>query len=224
MRNGLKLLLFALLATFAGGAGAMAADPEPPPYEGMTFRQINGPADPEEYSWTVQLDDEQELKLIDDQHAQVYWDDGDRVAFTIDAQPAHDSHGTSVPTSIHVSDGDIITLTVHHRDGNPAAGGASFVYPITAGAGWEGGFQTHVIQIPPATAPPGSEVKPPVASCVVPKLIGRSLQANRKRLRTSGCTLGTVRGKRSKTSRIVKQDIAAGTVLPAGAKVSVKLG
>ncbi|HET6999229.1 MAG TPA: hypothetical protein VFI03_11630 [Solirubrobacterales bacterium] len=238
MRNALKIFLLVLLTAFSSGAGAMAADPEPPLFDGsMTFAAIDGPEDPEEYSWTVQLADNQELKLIDDQHAQVIYDDGVHVAFTINAEAAHDAIGTSVPTSINVSEGDIVTLTVHHRAGNPAAGGAPFDYPIMGGAGWEGGLQTHVVLGPPdeqqlreererrlREEAEAARRQQRLEGCRVPRLMDGRLAGARKRLTGAGCALGKVRGEKSKTSRVVKQYVAAGTVLPAGAKVSIKLG
>jgi hypothetical protein len=115
----------------------------------MGFPMINGPADPEEFSWEVVLDEGQELESIDDQHAQVYYTEGHHPAFGISAVAAHDADGSSVPTSLSVSGGDVITLTVHHRAGDPAKGGAPFDYPIIAGSGWEGGFQTVVVSGPP---------------------------------------------------------------------------
>jgi Ca2+-binding RTX toxin-like protein len=65
---------------------------------------------------------------------------------------------------------------------------------------------------------------PPAATCVVPKLKGFGLRADRKRLSRAGCRLGQVRGRHGRHAKVVKQGIPAGTVRPAGAKVSVKLG
>jgi len=126
------------------------ASAAPPPYTGdMSFPAINGAADPEEYSWEVQLGPEQALEQLDDQHAQVYYEHEHQPAFTITAEPAHDAFGISVPTTLTVSEETIITLTVHHRDGNPAAGGEPFAYPVSAGPGWEPGSAPVVITGPP---------------------------------------------------------------------------
>ena len=54
-----------------------------------------------------------------------------------------------MPTSLSVSEEKIVTLTVHHREGNPAAGGAPFDYPVIAGAGWEGGTEPVIVKGPP---------------------------------------------------------------------------
>jgi hypothetical protein len=218
----LTLGTFILLAV--GSSSASAEPPAFPPYDGgMTFAPITGPAEPEEYSWEVQLDEEQELKQIDEQLAAVYFGDGE-IGLTIAARSAHDAVGSTVPTTIAVSGLNILTLAVHHRAGNPAAGGTPFVYPITQGAGWEGGLQTHYVQVsdlnPRSEAPVGGAAPP----CIVPGLKGRSLTTDRLRLRRAGCALGKVRGQRSRTAKVLKQDIKPGTVVAAGTEVGVKLG
>jgi sugar lactone lactonase YvrE len=121
---------------------------------GMTFAAIRDAAAPESYSWQVNLDPEQELKLVDSQRAQVYWSGG-QVAFSIKAVPAHDAIGTTVPTSLSVSGGNMVTLTVAHRGPSPAGG--SFIYPVVGGAGWQGGFQTYQIVMPPPEVGGGGE-------------------------------------------------------------------
>lgn len=151
-RSALVLFASGLAVISIGGpvVTAQAGDPAIPLYDGaMGFPMINGPADPEEFSWEVVLSEGQELESIDDQHAQVYFTEGHHPAFGISAVAAHDADGSSVPTSLSVSGGNVITLTVHHRAGDPAKGGAPFDYPIIAGSGWEGGFQTVIVSGPP---------------------------------------------------------------------------
>jgi streptogramin lyase len=111
---------------------------------GMIFTAIRGGSAPEAYSYRVELFEEQELRLIDDQHAEVFYEEG-HPAFTITAEPAHDAIGTTVPTSLTVDGKDIVTLHVHYK---PPAEGAPFVYPIVAGTGWQGGFETTQIEMP----------------------------------------------------------------------------
>jgi hypothetical protein len=210
----------AVLAVFVFAGLAVAA---PSLYDGaMTFKQIQGPSDPEEFSWEVQLGEDQELRSIDDLHAGVFYRDEERFAFGITATAAHDAEGSSVPTTLAVSAGNIVTLTVHHLAGNPAKGGASFVYPITGGVGWEGGFQTYIVEMPAPEPMPAPPLDP--ASCVVPKLTGMALKGARTKLRSAGCTLGRVWGRRSKTSKVVRQTPKPGYELEAGAEVGVKLG
>ncbi len=111
----------------------------------MTFAAIRDADAPTSYSWKVRLEPDQELNVIDSQHAAVYT--GSRVAFTITAAAAHDAIGSTVPTTLSVS-GDVLTLNVDHHGTGPD--GQVFVYPVVGGAGWQGGFQTYEIKMPPA--------------------------------------------------------------------------
>jgi hypothetical protein len=219
VRRGLSVLMLAVMASL-GLTVAASAEP-PPPYDGlMAFADIQGPDGPEEFSWEVKLDDEDELRAIDDTHAGVFWVGTETLAMTITAQLAHAVDGANVPTTLAVTQPNIITLTVHHRTGNPAAGGAPFDYPVIAGSGWEGGFQQHIVVGPRPTeqAPP-----PPVLRCTVPDLVGLTLRATLRQLRRSNCGLGEVRGERSRGARVAKQFRRAGRSLPVGAEVGVKL-
>ena len=207
-------LLGVLLLGSASSASAL------PVFNGSTsFPAIRGSSDPEEYSWEVLLQAGQELKSIDDQHAVVYFEDGHPMS-TISAGSAHDADGTTVPTSLSVSGANVITLTVHHRAGDPAAGGAPFDYPVNPGPGWEGGFSTVTVIVPSDD----QQLREAPAGCRVPGLKGASLKASRKRLDKAGCKLGKVRWQRSRTAKVVKQDVAPGRLLPTGTTISVKLG
>ena len=138
---GIALLLVAvvLAALLATGSASAEEAPGPPTYDGLqSFGVIVDAAYPEDYSWTVDLGTGEELVEVDEQLAEVRYAGGYR-AFTITPEPAHDAEGATVPTSIAVTPPNILTLTVHHRAGNPARGGAPFDYPISAGSGWEGG-------------------------------------------------------------------------------------
>lgn len=196
-----------------------------PPFDGaMSFPDIHGFEDPEDYCWEVQLEEGQELHQVNETEAKVYFEGGHE-AFTIKAMEAHDAIGTTVPTTLAVTAPNLITLTVHHRAGNPAAGGAPFDYPVVAGAGWEGGFQTYEVKMPPPTeqSPPPSQ-EPPAPQCEVPVLQGRTLKAARRALVAADCQLGPVRGRRHPGAKVVKQYRPAYRVLPAGTVVGVKLG
>ena len=119
MRRALALLAAAAL-TLVVAVGVAAA--EAPTYNGaMQFPPIHGPAEAEEFSWEVQLGEEQTLEGIDDQRAAVRYENG-VTAFEISAEAAHDAAGATVPTTLAVTQPNLITLTVHHRAGNPAAG------------------------------------------------------------------------------------------------------
>jgi len=118
-----------------------------PLYDGaMSFEAIRDSAGPETFSWEVKLEPDQELALVDGQHAVVNYEGG-HPAFGITAVPAHDAIGTAVPTKLAVSGGNVLTLTVEHR--RPAEEGHPSVYPVIGGAGWEGGFQTYQVEMPP---------------------------------------------------------------------------
>jgi hypothetical protein len=186
----------------------------------MWFPQIEGPRDPEDFCSEVQLNEGQALEQIDDYHVGVKSKTG-AIAWEIQAALAHDATGVKVPTTIAVTGENLVTLTVHHRAGNSAAGGAAFTYPISSGAGWEGGFVTVTVLMPPAEAGPQPEQAG--YQCEVPNLQGKSLRLARRELRSAHCNLGPVHGQRLRGARVVKQYRRYGAVLPAGTEVGVKL-
>lgn len=228
----LTVLLFG--TTVIGAASASAAIPS---YEGdMSFPAIADLSATEEFFWRVELSSNQTLELIDDQHAGVYYEGGTQ-AFGIVAGRAHDAHGATVPTSLLVSEGDVITLVVHHRAGNPASGSAPFVYPITAGAGWAGGFQSEIVVGPKDEKELREEREraerernqrdAAAASCRVPNLKGLKLKASKIRLRRANCSVGKVRkraGIGAKVGRVVAEYPAPGGVLAPGTSVNMTLG
>lgn len=219
---GVWLGALALLGAFQPAIAA--ADPPPPDDGALQFRTIRGPDDPEAFSWTVTLSPSQTLTQIDDQHAVVEYDDH-TVLWSIEAEPARDANGTSVPTSIAISEGNIVTLTVHHRAGNPAAGGAPFSYPITAGPAYTVGYSTVTVFIPESPPPPPLQARH--EPCRVPKLKGEDLQTSRRVLLAANCRLGKAhrRGPTSaKGSVVVKQGSKPGDELPWGTRVWVTLG
>lgn len=221
----MRLKLLTVLFVFCAALVPAGASAEPlPPYDGgMSFHDIQGPDGPEEFSWELSLGEEQELRQVDDRHAAVYYADGVHIAFGIEATAAHDAEGTNVPTTLVVTQPNVITLTVHHR-------GAPFLYPVTSGAGWEGGFQTVQIEGPPdewelAHPPIRGTTEPPqptTPTCVVPDLTGRTLRASRKILHRAHCLLGLVRGERRREVRVTEQYRQVGKVLPAWTAVDVK--
>jgi hypothetical protein len=212
MRSAL-LAVSALILAMVTPSGAAA---DLPPYNGaMTFPSIQGSDGSEEFSWEVKLGDEEELRQIDATHAGVFWPDDTRT-LSIEAEKAHAADGARVPTTLTVTEPNVITLTVHHRAGDPAAGGAPFDYPVVAGEGWEGGFQTEQVILPPGDQPP---LEP---TCVVPDLTNRTLRASRKILHAAHCRLGRVRGERNRAVHVVAQYRQLGKVLPAWTRVDVK--
>jgi hypothetical protein len=204
----------------------------------MLFPAITGPEAPEEYPFHVTLGEEQFLRQVTPTEVDVF-SAGDPGASPMTAEPAHDAVGAAVPTTLELTGRDIVTLTVHHRDGNPAAAGASFVYPISGGTGWTGGFTTVVVptENPFAFAEserkiieanPAASLEPlPAPTCKVPALRGYSLPGAKNRLRAAHCGIGVVHlaaGATAGKGKVVKQFHAAGTELAAGAPVAVKLG
>jgi hypothetical protein len=212
---------------------SMAAAAQPcPAFDGaMSFPDIQSPENPEDYCWEVQLGEGQELRQWSETEATVFYESGHE-AFTIKATPASDAIGTTVPTTLTVTKPNLITLTVHHRAGNPGAGGAAFAYPVVNGPGWAGGFEPVQIKGPPDESelklqplPPPSEEAPTHApTCEVPDLQGRTLKSVKRALHQAGCKLGLVHGDRHPGARIVKQYRPAYTVRPAGSTVGVRLG
>ncbi|MGC1853655.1 MAG: 6-bladed beta-propeller [Solirubrobacterales bacterium] len=109
-----------------------------PIFNGLTtFQSIRDISGPETYSWEVLLNEGQTLRSVDPLDAEIVNEDG-MVVTLITAEPAHDAIGANVPTSLAVSEGNIVTLTVSHRQ-------ASFIYPVVAGSGWEGGYTTEIV-------------------------------------------------------------------------------
>jgi len=138
-------------AAISANTGTSADTVVRPVYDGlMSFQAIRDATSPSQYSWEVLLAPDQQLKLVNSELAEVYYEGAEeKVAIAIVATPAHDANGSVVPTSL-TTNGNMVTLMVHHKEGNPALAGAPFVYPVVAGTGWEGGFQTSSIQMPPA--------------------------------------------------------------------------
>jgi hypothetical protein len=223
-----RLVLPALAVALLVGVAPAAAAAEPcPPYPGMqNFPAIHGPEEPENFCWEVSLGEDQELRQIDAWHAGVYWVPDEVLAMHINAPAAHDAEGVAVPTTLAVVGENLITLTVHHRAGNPAAGGAPFTYPVVAGVGWEGGFKTYPVEMPPpevtTTAPPAEQPATPL--CEVPALRGKTVRGARRALRRAHCELGPVRGERTRGARVAKQYQPGGKLLPTETAVGVKLG
>jgi hypothetical protein len=221
MRRVFLVVAAVLLLVPAGASGAV------PLYDGaMTFQSIQGSDGPEEFSWEVTLHEGQYLQQLDEAHAGVFYEDG-HPAFSIEAVAAHAADGATVPTTLAVTQPNVITLTVHHRDGNPAAGGAPFDYPVVAGEGWEGGFQSVRIDGPPdeselAQPPIRRDQDPTPPTCVVPDLTNRTLRASRKSLHRAHCKLGRVRGERRREARVDEQYRQVGNVLPAWTAVDVR--
>jgi sugar lactone lactonase YvrE len=128
-------------AAVASNTGSNVDSIVRPLYEGvLTFQDIRDATASETFSWEVELTGGQQLKLLDSQHAAVYYAGG-HPAFGIQAVAAHDAIGTAVPTKLEVSGNNLLTLRIEHHAG-------AFVYPVLSGVGWQGGFVSTAVQGP----------------------------------------------------------------------------
>ena len=64
----------------------------------------------------------------------------------------------------------------------------------------------------------------PFAVCIVPALRGNKLGLARKRLRLADCKLGKVKGLRSRSATVIKQNPSPGRVIGADNRVTVRVG
>jgi hypothetical protein len=60
--------------------------------------------------------------------------------------------------------------------------------------------------------------------CVVPKLKGKKLKSGKKAIRRADCKVGTIKQRRGKHGKVVKQNPKPGKVLAPGTKVNVTVG
>lgn len=126
----------------------------------MTFQDIRNAEAPEVYSWEVDLYGSESLKLLDEHDAAVYYEDGTE-AVLITPTPAHDASGAAVSTTLTVSEGNVLSLIVHHRTMSGVR------YPVVTGAAFTVGYeQVQVTEPPPPpdpTEPPQPEAEGPVS-------------------------------------------------------------
>jgi PASTA domain len=232
-------LLGALLASLAVAAPAFAeagdsAEIVNVPEDAFAVPTIVGPEAPEEYPFRFDLQPGQTMLQFSEDDAQIVTEGSSSVT-TISAAGGHDAAGAIVPATLRVSEGDLVTVVVPHRAGNPAAGGAPFDYPITEVASFiaisfplvEPRTSKQTEQDATEANPPTNPVGPPAPTCKVPSLRGLSLRAARTRLRADHCAIGQVRlgaGATRGKGKVVKQFHPAGAQLAAGAPIAVKLG
>lgn len=127
-----------------------------PEYNGlMLFSTIREASSPTTFSWKVGLGPTQHLVSVDEETAEVRYEDGTE-AFAITAEAARDAVGTSVPTHLTV-EGTIITLTVNHR-------ASGVVYPVVAMQEYATSYTAPtVFEVPNWEGPP-----PPLAEEDIP--------------------------------------------------------
>jgi hypothetical protein len=237
---------------FVAPAGAEGGGASIPEYEGLGwFPTLHAPGDQDEFSWRVNLGKDQSLRLVSETEAWVEYKSG-LESFAITAVPAKDRIGAIVPTTLRVSEGDVLTLVIHDREGDPAANGAPFSYPIVPANEWvDPNFQPTIVKGPPdekeiaeekaaaqrakeaqeaaakeAAKPPAPVSEPPTRTCTVPSLKSLALRAAKAKLRADHCGVGQIylaRGATTGKGKVVKQFKPAGTRLTAGTPVAVKL-
>jgi PQQ-like domain/PASTA domain len=101
-----------------------------------------------------------------------------------------------------------------------ADGGTAYFGTAVLGGGDQYSF---VYAVESGTSPPPPP--PPPAQCVVPGVVGTTLDAARVKIVGAGCSVGTVKRVRSMQVGIVlAQNPAAGTTLPAGSRVNLTVG
>lgn len=100
----------------------------------------------------------------------------------------------------------------------PAAAAGPVQLSVTTAAGKATASQSFTY-VAPTPAPP-----PAISRCVVPKLKGKKLGAAKRALRKTHCKVGTVKrrgGATARTGKVARQSRTPGTVLPAGATVTL---
>jgi sugar lactone lactonase YvrE len=149
----------------------------------LAFQMIRDASAPEVYSWRVQLEPGQELRQISETEVAAYFDGG-HLALDFFAEPASDAIGSTVRTTLSLTGSDVVTLTIHHHEPSPTGG--PFIYPIVAGTGWQGGFQTQIVEMPPPEQAPeepggGEEIEASygrISSVTIGAPVGETAQAS----------------------------------------------
>ena len=120
-------------------------------YNGLLdFQVIRDASAEEKFSWEVSLLSGENLTALPGGSQAAVYFEGTIEMMLIEAMPAHDALGHSVPTSLSVTAPNIVTLTVKHRSGG-------YVYPVLAGPGFEVGWSRVEVIKPPPTAKQGIE-------------------------------------------------------------------
>jgi tripartite motif-containing protein 71 len=137
---------------------------------GLTFEDIRSSTAPEHYAFEISpYSSELELQQVSPQKIEAVYKEGGWSAFTLEAEPAHDADGHSVPTHLTLNGPLLVTLTVEHR-GISSETGQPFVYPVVAGTGWQGGWFGGIVEHyepPPPSEPPSETGEEPGEELVV---------------------------------------------------------
>jgi sugar lactone lactonase YvrE len=113
---------------------------------GLNFEDIRSSSAPEHYGFEIEpYGSELELRQVSPTVITAFYKEGGYSAFTLEAEPARDADGHTVPTHLTLNSPLLVTLTVEHR-GIAAETGKPFVYPVVAGTGWQGGWFYGVVE------------------------------------------------------------------------------
>jgi hypothetical protein len=152
-------------------------------------------------------------------------------AFNADVQPlpgVSSLNPSSGParggTSVTISGHDFTGATAVSFGGTPAAFAVDSDGQITAVSppGSPGTVQVGVKN--PGQSPTVGTDSFKYTACVAPHLKHKTLKAAKKALKKAACRLGKVKRTGKERGKVKRQSPKAGTVLPVGAKVNVKLG
>jgi IPT/TIG domain-containing protein/PASTA domain-containing protein len=155
---------------------------------------------------------------------------GFELLFNADVQPQPEI-SSSGPESGPITGGTTVMIAGHDFSGGSVTFGSvaaksftvdsdSQITAVSPPASAPGPVDIRVTT-PAGTTPVVSSDKFTYTACVVPKLKGKTLKADKRKLRQADCRLGKARGHGKKAT---KQSVKPGEVLPPGSKVNVKLG
>jgi hypothetical protein len=155
------------------------------------------------------------------------------LGFNAEVQPAP-SITTIGPPEGSVKGGASVVIAGSNLDGASAV-----KFGATPATSFTVNSENAVTAVSPPSATPGAVdisvttvagTTPAVAAdrftytaCLVPNLKGKKLKAARKALTKADCKLGKIKGEKSKSAKVIKQNPKHGKVLPPGAQVNVKL-
>jgi PKD repeat protein len=157
------------------------------------------------------------------------WNDGcgasgtDTTTYTWDFGDGSTGSGVTATHAYAVAGTYQAVLTATSTGGSPTASQAVTVTAVPAGT--TGGADTGASSTPPSDTQ--TTTTPAGTKCVVPKLIGKTVAGAKKLLAKAHCGVGKVARKTAKKKlrgRVISQRARAGTLKPAGSKVSFVVG
>jgi hypothetical protein len=126
----------------------------------------------------------------------------------------------SVPAGFAVDSESQITAVAPQ---SAAPGAVDITVRTVAGTSATGAADRFSYEAAPSVPISTTATEGAVKHCVVPKLKGHTLKADRTRLKKADCRLGKIRGQKTRTAKVIKQSPKPGKVLAPGARVSVTI-